>query len=50
MGKGCLHEKRLQIAKLVTEDGKNEDVQKLYQHEINTHENEGEAINCLMVN
>ena len=48
--KGCLHDRKLEVVKLLEDnDGKDFEVQKLFDEEVNTHGNEGEAINCLMV-
>ena len=47
--KGCLSEKRLEIAKLMRIGCNSEAVQKLFQDEINYHGSEGEAMNCLLV-
>ena len=48
--KGCLHDRKLEVAKLLEDnDGKDFEVRKLFDEEVNTHGNEGEAINCLMV-
>ena len=48
--KGCLHDRKLEVVKLLEDnDGKDFEVRKLFDEEVNTHGNEGEAINCLMV-
>ena len=48
--KGCLNDRKLEVVKML-EDNENKDaeVRKLFNDEVNTHGNEGEAINCLMV-
>ena len=48
--KGCLNDRKLEVVKML-EDNENKDVEvrKLFNDEVNTHGNEGEAINCLMV-
>ena len=48
--KGCLNDRKLEIVKLLEDnDGKDFEVRKMFNDEVNTHGNEGEAINCLMV-
>ena len=49
-GKGCLNDRKLEIVKLLEDDdSKDFEVRKLFDDEVNTHGNENEAINCLMV-
>ena len=49
-GKGCLNDRKLEIVKLLEDDDSRDfEVRKLFDDEVNTHGNEGEAINCLMV-
>ena len=48
--KGCLNDRKLEIVKLLEDDdSKDFEVRKFFDDEVNTHGNEGEAINCLMV-
>ena len=48
--KGCLHDRKLEVVKILEDnDGKDFEVRKLFNEEVKTHGNEGEAINCLMV-
>ena len=48
--KGCLYDRKLEVVKLLEDDdSKDFEVRKLFDEEVNTHGNEGEAINCLMV-
>ena len=48
--KGCLHDRKLEVVKLLEDnEGKDFEVRKLFDEEVNTHGNEGEAINCIMV-
>ena len=49
-GKRCLNDRKLEIVKLLEDnDDKDFEVRKLFDDEVNTHGNESEAINCLMV-
>ena len=48
--KGCLNDRKLEVVKLLEDDDiKDFEVRKMFNDEVNTHGNEGEAINCLMV-
>lgn len=51
--KGCLNDRKLEVVRMLEDnDGKDDkyaEVRKLFNDELNTHGNEGEAINCLMV-
>ena len=48
--KGCLNDRKMEIVKLLgNNDDKDDNIRKLFNDEVTTHGNEGEAIKCLMV-